>query len=68
MDKDQGNSDRSRRNLQVLKSKENNKWFNIKCHGAIRERNLCRITMLRNTQENIQDYHNARSQANKILR
>ncbi|KAL4154176.1 hypothetical protein QTP88_002009 [Uroleucon formosanum] len=56
-------------NLQVLGSKKNNKWFNTKCQEAIRERNLCRINMLQNaTQENIQAYQNARSQASKILR
>jgi len=52
-----------------LGSKKNNKWFNTKCQEAIRERNLCRINMLQNaTQENIQAYQNARSQASKILR
>jgi len=56
-------------NLQVLGLKKNNKWFNIECHEVIRERDLCRIKMLKNTtQENIQAYLNARSQASKILR
>jgi len=56
-------------NLQVLRSKKNNEWFKAECYEATRERNLHRINMIQNaTQENIQAYHNARSQASKILR
>lgn len=55
-------------NLQVFGSKKNNTWSNTECHEATRECNLCRINMLQNTtQENIHAYHNARSEASKIL-